>query len=124
MRYWVGCTITTVNTGLSCDIEIGNNRESKEEWGWAQTWQKIGGQLDIRDDAGDWMYGSAGGISLVSSAMDNEPSWHDPANWLVRLNNVPERFTEKISCGEYLYGDGELFLTHEEVRWKMWYPCA
>ena len=124
MRYWLGCTITSVNTGLFCEIEIGNNRERKEQWGWAQTWQRIGGRLDIRDDAGDWMTTDTGGILLVSSAMPDEPSWNDPANFLVRLRNVPERFTEKISCGEYLYGDGELFLTHEEVRWKMWYPCA
>ena len=124
MRYWVGCTITSVNTNLFCDIDIGHIRERKEKHGWAQTWKRIGGQLNIRDDAGDWMYITSGGISLVSTAMDSDPYWNDPANWLVRLYNVPERFAERIDCGEYLYGDGKLFLTNEEVRWKMWYSCV
>ncbi len=124
MKYWVGCTITSASTGLFCDIEIGHNRERKEQYGSDQIWKRMGGQMDIRDDAGDWMYVTSGGICLVSSAMDSDPSWHDPANWLVRLFNVPERFPERIDCGEYLYGDGKLFLTHEEVRWKMWYPCT
>ncbi len=70
------------------------------------------------------MYTDTGGIVLVSTAMDNDPYWHDPANYLVRLSNVPERFTERIDCGEYLYGEGKLFLTNEEIRWKMWYPCT
>jgi hypothetical protein len=122
VKYRVGCTITSINTGLSCDIDIGHSRKGDDRW--AQAWSRIGGQFDLRDDDGDWMYGSGGSIALVSTALDSDPYWHNPANWLVLLQNVPDRFAEKLGCGEYFLGEGRMFLTDEAIRWKMWYPCV
>lgn len=122
MIYRVGCMITSVKSGLECEIEIGHTSKGNDRW--AQTWKRIGGRLDIRDDDGDWMYGSRSSAALVSTALDSDPYWSNPANWLVMMNNVPDRFAEKIGCGDLLVGDGKLFLSEEPIRWKMWFPCA
>lgn len=122
MRYWVCCTLLVESTGISCDIEIGHTRQKSEIW--AQTWEKIGGRLDIGDDDGDWMYGPRSIISIVSTALDSDPRWSNPSNWLVTLNNVPDRFAEKLGCGDYFSGDGIINLTREKLLWKMWYPCV
>lgn len=52
MRYWVGCTIRTVNTDLVCEIEIGEGRSDGKTQ--SMFWKEIGGRLDIGDDAGRW----------------------------------------------------------------------
>lgn len=122
MRYWVGCTITTEGTGLSCDIEIGYKKTNKGSWEWK--WSRIGGRFDIGDDNGNWLHNPTNGITLVSTSVPSDPYWNNPANWLVDFDNVPDRFAEKLSCGEYFFGEGRMFLTEEKVRWKMWYPCA
>ena len=121
MRYWVGCTIDVVSSGISCDIEIGHTRVKNEVW--AQTWKKIGGRLDIGENKGDWMYGT-NKIALVATASDSDPRWFSPSNWLVFLNDVTDRFAEKLVCGDYFSGDGILNPTRESLIWKMWYPCA
>lgn len=121
MKYSIGCTITTVNTGLSCDIDIGYSKVTKETHQYR--WQRISGRLDIRDVSGAWMYGPSDSLAITSIADARDPYWSNPANWLVHLYNVPERFAEKLGCGEYFMGEGKLFLTEETVRWKMWYPC-
>lgn len=122
MKYVVGCTLQVESTGILCDIEIGHHREKKEIWG--QTWKKIGGRLDFGDDDGDWMYGRSGMIAIVSTALDSDPYWSNPANWLIYLNNVPDRFAEKLGCGDYFHGDGIINQTREKLRWKMWYGCV
>jgi hypothetical protein len=122
MRYWVGCTLMAENTQILCELEIGHTRKKKEVWN--QTWKRVGGRLEIGDDAGDWMYGRAGMIALVTTALDSDPHWSNPANWLVYLNNVPDRFAEKLGCGEYFSGDGIISRTREKLLWKMWFPCA
>jgi hypothetical protein len=122
MKYWVGCTITTNSTNLSCDIHIGHLRIGKKEGYY--NWEKIGGQLDLRDEDGNWMYFEDVGISINSTADTKNPYFYENGNTLVLLYGVPERFAEKLGCGEYFYGDGKIFNTNEDVRWKMWYPCV
>ncbi len=97
MRYWVGCTTTTVSTNLSCDIEIGHLRIGKEDGYY--NWEKIGGQLNLRDEDGSWMYINNLGISICSTANPKDPYFYnddDDGNNLVLLFNVPERFAEKL----------------------------
>jgi hypothetical protein len=122
MNYWVGCTITTNSTNLSCDIEIGHVRIGNKDGYY--NWKKIGGRLDLRDEDGNWMYLQNVGVSVCSTADTNNPYFYDDGNYLVVLYNVPDRFAEKLGCGEYFYGDGKITSTNEDVRWKMWYPCV
>lgn len=127
MRYWVGCTIKTVSTDLSCEIDIGHLREGNKT-GYYE-WEKFFGRLDMGAEKGDWMYrvGDANktmAVDLCSTADTKNPYFSNPANTLIELFNVPDRFAEKISCGEYLSGRGTLLRTNEEIVWRMWYPCA
>lgn len=126
MRYWVGCTITTVSTNLSCDIQIG--QLSDKEKMFQMDWEKIGGQLDLRFDDGRWFNFAPNkehkGIVIFPHKNDESAGAYNDTEILVTLFGVPERFAEKLGCGEYFYGDGKIFLTNEDARWKMWYPCV
>jgi len=126
VRYRVTCTIKTINTDISCDIDIGHSRKGKET-GYYE-WAKFAGRLYLNPEYGRWMYRIDGsnnimGISLCATSDTKDPYFFDPANLLVELNNVPENFAEKLACGDDLNGNGTLFRTCEEIVWRMWNPC-
>jgi hypothetical protein len=125
MRYWVGCSIVTVNTNLLCDIEIGEKTAKTPQ----MNWDKIGGRLDLGADEGRWFNfkpdGNYKGIVLFPHKEGEERSKaYSDAEIMVTLLGVPERFAEKLGCGEYFSGDGTLHKTGERIIWRMWYPCA
>jgi len=128
MRYWVGCTITTVNTSLSCDIEIGESL-SREGKTLRMNWKEIGGRLDLGADAGRWFNFAPnrehrGVVLFPHKADEDRAAAYRDAEIIVTLLGVPDRFAEKLGCGDYLLGEGVLHKTNEQVRWKMWYPCV
>lgn len=124
MPYRVGFTIRTVSTELSCDIQAGYESRT-----WRLDWEYIGGRLEIGSDGGRWFYHRPGGGPRVGIVLFPDKGSDDSEDFgendvLVELNGVPDRFPEKIECGEYRYGDGLLRRTNEKLEWKMWYPCA
>jgi hypothetical protein len=125
--YWVGCTITTLNTNLSCDIQIGEKRKDGKTL--RMDWEEMGGRLDLGEDRGRWFNFAPNrehkGIVLFPHKDDEESAGaYSDADILVTLLDVPERFSEKLGCGEYFGGAGLLHKTRETVHWRMWYPCA
>lgn len=126
MRYWIGCTITTANTNISCDIEIGEGRKDGKTY--SMFWKDIGGRLYIGDDAGRWFNFTPNGdhkgvVLFPNKADDDKASAYRDAEILVTLLGVPNRFAEKLGCGDYFGGEGFLHRTSEQVLWEMWYPC-
>ena len=123
MRYEVGCTITVERTGLSCDLKIGHTRVDKDVS--EQTWRKVRGYLDLRDESGYWMYTHPdNGIVLVAIADPDNPYWSNPGNWLVRLYSLPNDFVENLRCGENYLGEGLLMFTKEKIRFRVWFVGA
>ena len=127
MRYWVGCTITTLNTNLSCDIQIGESIEKGKTL--RMDWKEVGGRLNLGDDDGRWFNFTPNrehkGIVLFPHKEDEESATaYRDAEILVTLVGVPDRFAEKLGCGDYFGGEGLLHKTNEKVVWKMWYPCV
>lgn len=127
MKYWVRCQIITVGTNLSCDVDLNYvNKGGKTGF---YDWEKKNGPLNLGITEGDWMYhsnksGGVAGVTLCATSDSKNPYWSDPANYLVDLLGVQERFAEKIGFNEYKRGDGVIFKTGEAVRWTMWIPCA
>lgn len=123
--YAVGCTITTVRTNLSCDIEIGT--KIKEKNGFRPFWKTIGGRLDLGEDEGVWFNyfheGERVGIVLFPPGSMRGFDW-GYGDILVTLLGVPERFSERLECGKSWGGEGTLYRTVESVDWRMWFPCA
>lgn len=123
--YAVGCTITTIRTNLSCDIEIG--AKIKEKNGWKPFWKTIGGRLDLGEDEGVWFYyvpeGERVGIVLFPQGSNRGRDWSE-GDVLVTLLGVPDRFSERLECGKSWGGEGKLHRTVEPLDWRMWFPCA
>lgn len=123
--YAVGCTISTLRTNLSCDIEIG--AKIKEKNGWKPFWRTIGGRLDLGEDEGVWFYfvrdDKRVGIALFppGSIRGQDRGWGE---LLVTLLGVPERFSERLECGKSWGGEGTIHRTVEPLDWRMWFPCA
>lgn len=125
--YAVGCTIKTIRTDLSCDIEIGV--KIKEKNGFRPFWKTIGGRLDLREDDGVWFYFSPQpenkriGIVLFPQGPTDSRNW----GWgdiVATLLGVPDRFSERLECGKSWGGEGTLHRTVESLDWRMWFPCA
>lgn len=110
--YWVGCTITTTDTNLSSDIEIGHN--NKEGKSYAADWKKMGGRLDFGVEEGQWYYwnprgeGVLGVVLFPRKSGERKGSNYSHAEILVTLLGVPERFGEKLGCGDSFHGEGTL----------------
>lgn len=126
--YWVGCTIWTVNSNLSCDIEIGHNNSGAKKF--EADWEKIGGRLDFSASEGQWYYWNPSGEERIGVVLfprkpgERKGSNYGDAEILVTLLDVPEDFGTKLECGEYFSGEGKLHRTGESLYWKMWFPCA
>ena len=91
-------------------------------------WEKIGGRLDIGADKGRWFYYRPGGelkgiVLFPHKDGDESHTVYTDTNRLVTLNDVPDRFAEKMGCGVDFSGDGTLHLTNETVYWKMYFSC-
>jgi hypothetical protein len=118
----IGSTITTLRTQLSCQVMIGYAIDPKSSFKHRDFWWlKVWGRLPIGPEAGDWGYAGKG-IILVRTALGESPVFGTPGNTLVFLEDVPERFAERITPANGLSGKGRLLQTNEEVNWEMWYP--
>lgn len=127
MRYSVGCTIMTINTRLSCDINIGESFEKGKTV--RMDWKEVGGRLDLGDDDGRWFNFAPNrehkGVVLFPHKADEESAKsYGDAEILVTLLGVPDRFAEKLGCGDSFSGEGWLHKTNEKIVWKMWFPCV
>lgn len=92
-------------------------------------WEKIGGRLDLGAEKGRWFYlrikGETKGVVLFPHKEgDESSSVYTDTDKLVTLNDVPDRFVEKIGCGVEFNGDGILHLTGEKIFWKIYYNCV
>ena len=121
MRYEVGCTITHDTTRVSCDVKIGYTKDDKDPYDY--TWRKVRGYLDLRCEAGNWMYfiSQQNGLVLVETSADQDKYFRNPANWLVHLYGVPEGFIENLRCGEAYIGEGILMFTKEKIQYRIWF---
>ena len=118
----VGCTITTLGTGLSCHLMIGYTVDPKHSFKHRDFWWlKVWGRLPIGPEAGDWGY-AGNGIILARTTDTNLPVFATGSNLLVFLDNVPQRFAERVTPANSLNGEGRLLQTNENVSWEMWYP--
>jgi len=84
-------------------------------------WLKVWGRLPIGPEAGDWGY-AGNGIILARTTDTNLPVFATGSNLLVFLDNVPQRFAERVTPANTLSGEGRLLQTNENVSWEMWYP--
>lgn len=64
-----------------------------------------------------------GVVLFPNKENDGSASAYRDAEILVTLLGVPDRFAEKLGCGDYFGGEGFLHRTSEQVLWRMWYPC-
>ena len=130
MKYWVGCTIKTANTDLMCDIQINDTAVTAAK-PYRMDWEEIGmaNRLDLGADQGRWFNFKPGGdhkgIVLFPHKQGEESARvYSDAEIIVTMLGVPERFAEKLGCGEYFSGEGTLHRTNELIYWRMWYPCV
>lgn len=123
----VGCTITTVNTNLSCDIDICDHiTEGKTI---RMSWSRMGGRLDLGKPDGRWFNFKPnsehkGIVLFPHKENEGAASAYSNADILATLLGVPENFVQRLDCAESFSGEGLLHKTNETVRWKIWFPCA
>lgn len=127
MKYRVECAIKTVNTDISCEIEICEVSKKKEVF--VMDWNKIGGRLDIGKDEGRWFYlrikGETKGIVLFPHKEGEESNRaYTETDKLVTLNDVPDSFIQSVGCGTEYSGEGTLHRTNERVFWRIYYSCV
>lgn len=116
-------TIATTKTDLSCRVMIGYVSSPSSLHGNYLWWQLIAGRYRFGPKSGKWAYWRDG-ILLSRTTNINDPLFKLPANLLIVLSGVPERFAEKLMPGETLRGAGRHYTNNEELTWQMRLPIA
>jgi hypothetical protein len=116
-------SIETFRTKLSCKVLISYIAVTNDGLGDHLWWQKIAGRYNFGPDSGKWAYFRSGIILSRTTDMNN-PLVKEKVNHLLVLNDVPTRFAEKVSPGNFLVGTGYHYMTNGEIGWEMRFPTV
>jgi len=122
----VACSITVINTEVSCIIRVYRVQQH------IPLWEKFAGRYEFKPrnalayTKGVWGYvnladGSTGLALLPDGCNSNTAAQCLEPQWLGLLRGVPKDFLNIVSDKQALNGEGELYLAREKMRWAMWF---